>query len=252
MHDLLLSKIFAEAGSEAAVDIDGNSVVFTSRDGGGREKLVDAVSKTIVEQYEDKLISKLINRNYFYFNLPDKKIIFKKALRYADQKDAFSALVGARLREYLETADKVVIDGFVKFRLKDYRRELEEIIDKAVDDFMADKEYRDFVRLLKYFVEIQTPKYDLINIVPKNGEYYVYDDTGKDVTATCLTEFTREGGGESAASDDVLISALISLAPRRVFLHKPGEMKNAELLTTIHQVFEKKITTCDGCELCDR
>ncbi len=252
MRDTLLRKISEEFGSEVGVVTDENSVMLTSTDKESKGKIVDAISKTIVEEYEDKLISKLINQNYFYFNLPDKRNIFEKAINYTDHENAYNELVSAKLREYLETTDLVMIDGFVNFRLKDYQNELEGIIDKAVDDFMVEKEYKEFIKLLKYFVDIQTPKYEFINIVPAVEGYSLYDDTGTDVTARCTKEFMRDTGGGFINSDDLLISALISIAPRRVCIHKPERIENEELLKTIKQVFHKCITLCDGCSLCEK
>ena len=252
IHDILLKKILAEVGNEVAVDIEENSVILTSEDEKIKEKIVGAISKTIVEEYENRLISKLIKQNYFYFNLPDKKSIYKKALNYADNESSYNSLVSEKLKEYLETTDKSMLEGFVNFRLKDYQNELEDVIDKAVDDFMVEKEYKEFIKLLKYFVEIQKPKYELINIVPVDGEYYIYDDTAQDITAICAKEFIKDMDNERINSDDLLISSLISMAPKKICVHKPERIYNVELLSTIKQVFAKNITMCDGCELCNK
>ncbi len=63
-----------------------------------------------------------------------------------------------KLMDYFENTDSLILDGFVNFRLKDYMKDLEEIVDKAVDDFLMEREYKEFIRLLRYFVDIQEPK----------------------------------------------------------------------------------------------
>ncbi len=249
VQNLLLKRIAAEAGCEVAVDTDENAVTVTGEDEDSRQRIIDAISKTIVEAYESKLILKLINQNYFYFNLPDRKSIFQKAVEYSESVGDSNSLVHGSVKKYLETTDKLMLDGFVNFRLKDYQSELGEVIDKAVEDFMIEKECKEFVKLLKYFVEVQKPKYDLVSIVPRGGTYLIFDDKGEDISKQCAREFIKDGGGIS--SDDLLISTLISIAPRRLCIHQAAKITNTELLRTIEQVFEKKITHCNGCDLCE-
>jgi len=252
MQNTLLENVKIEVGSEAAVEIGENSVVLKSYNENSKEKLLCAVSNSIVEQYRNKLISKLINQNYFYLNLPDKKNIFNKAIDYAYNEAACNQLVNARLKEYLSTTDSVMIDGFVNFRLGEYQSELEELIDKAVDDFMIEKEYKEFIALLKYFVEIQNPKFNVINIVPYPGGYSIYNEVKDDITAMCVKDFIRDEKTNKIDSDDLLISVLITTAPRKILLHKGERIENTELLSTIKQVFFKKTVFCKGCEFCNR
>lgn len=252
MQNALLEKIKSEVGSEAAIEVGENSVLLRSNDDSSKEKIVGAISKSIIEQYENKLISKLINQNYFYFNLPDKKNILKKTLNYADNEAVCNNFVSTKLKEYLSTTDKLMIDGFVNFRLKDYISELEDLIDKAVNDFMVEKEYKEFIKLLKYFVDIQSPKFNVINIVPYEGNYYIYNEVLEDITEMCAKDFIREKEDNKISSDDLLISILISVAPRKIYLHKHERITNTELVSTVKQVFLKKIVVCNGCDFCNR
>ena len=52
--------------------------------------------------------------------------------------------------------------------MKELRSDIEEIIDKVIEGYMVEKEYKEFIKLLKYFVDIQESKIDLINIVIDN------------------------------------------------------------------------------------
>ena len=44
-------------------------------------------------------------------------------------------------------------------------REIEQIIDKVIEMYTVEKEYGEFVKLLKYFVDMQESKIDEINII---------------------------------------------------------------------------------------
>ena len=69
------------------------------------------------------------------------------------------------------------------------REDIEEIIDKVVEEYMVEKEYREFVKLLKYFVDIQESKIEKINIyIHKGGGYELKDGYGNDI----FNEFMKE------------------------------------------------------------
>ena len=57
------------------------------------------------------------------------------------------------------------MEGFIRFRLKDYIEELKYIIDGSVDELLIDREYNEFIKLLRYFVEIQEPKVEEVHVL---------------------------------------------------------------------------------------
>lgn len=63
-----------------------------------------------------------------------------------------------KIKTCLEENEEINIQGFITFRMKELREDIEEIIDKVVEEYMVEKEYREFVKLLKYFVDIQESK----------------------------------------------------------------------------------------------
>jgi hypothetical protein len=50
--------------------------------------------------------------------------------------------------------------------------------------------------------------------------------------------------------DDVLISILITVVPRRIVLHNIGDAEKSESVKMIRGVFGDRITECKGCERC--
>lgn len=214
----------------------------------------------ILWKYEEKLISRIINSNYCYFNALDKKNILNFAIEnIKSDKSIFSSLYHVRRRniiirklsEYFDSADSMVLDGFINFRLKDYMKELEEIVDKAVDDFLMEREYKEFIRLLKYFVEIQEPKQTIVHVLAcYDGKYALLDENKNEIINECIREFANEVEEGEINHDDLLVSSLITLAPHRIVIHLTAKFRNKELLETIKSVFADKVTLCDGCDLC--
>lgn len=51
--------------------------------------------------------------------------------------------------------------------MNDIKEDLEAVIDKVVERYMVEKEYDEFINLLKYFVDIQENKIDEVNVIIK-------------------------------------------------------------------------------------
>lgn len=226
-----------------------------------RIHLSNVLADYIIKRYEEKLLLRIINSNYCYFNSLERREIFNHAKRIAknEDKNILNSLYQVRKRniivrkllDYFEGSNNLILDGFVNFRLKDYMKDLEEIVDKAVDDFLMEREYKEFVKLLKYFVDIQEPKINVIHvIVGFDTRYTLLDENRKEITNECIQEFINEISGGDINYDDLLVSSLITLAPKKVMIHCSGQFRNKELLETIMNVFSGRVVICGGCDIC--
>lgn len=221
----------------------------------------NALADYIIRQYEEKLIMRIINSNFCYFNAAEKKEILQRALSIIRNEDKTFInslfqirrrnVIVRRLMDYFDNSNSIILDGFVNFRLKDYIKDLEEIVDKAVDDFLMDREYREFIRLLRYFVEIQEPKIDTVHVIVNyDNKYTLLDGSKREITNECIQEYVNEITEGEINYDDLLVSSLITFAPRKVVIHSKGHFRNKELMETIKNVFYGRVIICQGCELC--
>lgn len=221
----------------------------------------NALADFIIRQYEERLIARIINSNYCYFNAVERREILNLSLRIIrnDDKNFLNSLFQIRRRnviirkllDYFESADSLILDGFVNFRLKDYMKDLEEVVDKAVDEFLMEREYKEFIRLLRYFVDIQDPKFNAIHVmVGYDNKYILLDENKNEITNECIQEFVNEISEGEINYDDLLVSSLITLAPKKIIIHSSGQFKNKELLETIKNVFTGKVVICTECEVC--
>lgn len=251
---------------------NSTSVICRIEDKGGTSEntqqynsLINNVSSVladyIVKKYEEKMINRIISSNYGYFNAAERREIFNIVkVSLLDEEKSFlnslfkvrrKSIVIRRLFDYFEHSRNIILEGFVNFRLKEYIKDLEDIVDKAVDAFLTDREYREFIRLLRYFVEIQEPRLKVINITPSfEGKYILLDEEHKEITGHGIQELADEVSIGDISCDDLLVSSLITLAPQRIVIHKAESFQNKELLETITNVFSGKVTICKNCELC--
>jgi len=223
----------------------------------------NALADYIIRQYEERLLARIINGNFCYFNAAEKKEILNRSLNIIrnEDKSFLNSLfqirrrnvIVRRLMDYFDNANNIILDGFVNFRLKEYVKDLEDVVDKAVDDFLMDREYREFIRLLRYFVDIQEPKIDTVHvIVGYDDKYTLLDGTKNEITNECIQEYVNEISEGEINYDDLLVSSLITFAPRKIVIHCTGQFRNKELMETIKNVFSGRLILCQGCSLCSQ
>lgn len=220
----------------------------------------NALADYIMKQYEERLLTRIISGNFCYFNGAERREILSRALKIIKNEDKTfinslfhikrRSIIIKRLMDYFENSNSIILDGFVNFRLKEYMKDLEDVVDKAVDDFLTDREYKEFIRLLRYFVDIQEPKIDTVHVVVNfDSRYVLLDGTRREITNECVREYVNEISTE-INYDDLLVSSLITFAPKKIILHGTGRFRNKELIETIKSIFIGRVVICHGCEVC--
>ena len=126
--------------------------------------------------------------------------------------------------------------------------ELEDSIGRAVEELLMEREYNEFIKLLRYFVEIQQPKVDTVNVIKNiDNSYKLLDGDWNVISDELLEDLAEEVGENNINFDDLLISSLITLAPNKIILHVEITSSNREILDTIRKVFNQRMNICCGC-----
>ena len=205
-----------------------------------------------------------LNENYFFLKdeetidvkdiLKDAiickgKIMSEDMIFYLNRKNA----IVKKIIECNEQNNELNINGFITFRMKELLADFESIVEKVVEKYMAEKEYNEFIKLLKYFVEIQESKMNEVNIIIKElGEYVMLDEYGKNILEFMLTDIYEADYHGSIGIEDVIISGLITNSPKKIILHCVELCDNLEFIETIKNVFCERVIICDGCKICSR
>jgi putative sporulation protein YtxC len=228
-----------------------------------RHYVANALSDVIVEKLEKDLIRKIIRSSYYYFSRDEQETISAHAHRNLHlpgeagersllYKVSRKSKILHRLRDFLDQSNELVVEGFVTFRLRDYLDELEDAVDRAVDDFLMEREHKEFVRLLRYFVDVQEPRMEQVHVMMKEGgSFKLVDREGVAIRSEYLEEFVVEMVESEVNYEDLLISALITLAPRLISIHGSVSAEWDESVETIKGVFGERVSLCAGCLLCE-
>ena len=218
-----------------------------------KQYVAKIISDLVVGKWEEKLVSRIIKNNYHYFTNEEKNIILEKTLEMLrlDNSIQRKNKILFKVIDYLENNDDLIIDGFIKFRLKEYLSDLEDVVDRAVEDFLMEKEYNEFIRLLRYFVDIQDPRAELVHVLLKpSGLFTLYDGNQNVISNEYLEGLIFDLPTSEINYEDLLIRALITIAPRQIILHTVKCYQTKNVINTIQNVFGDRVTICEGCPKC--
>lgn len=104
-------------------------------------KIVSSVLKKCIEKYfEEAYIEKIVEKNYFYLSSLERnyiKEISKKVLQLPDEKiGGKNKLLEKLIETYIKENKKIVLEGFINFRLKEYKELLDKIVEVSVFSYL--------------------------------------------------------------------------------------------------------------------
>lgn len=224
--------------------------------------IANGLVKLIIGQYQSIILKKSINNMSYCFTDIEKEKIYIDSLKILEKNELISsegitykiskrAKILKSIINFLDENNTINIEGFINFRLRFLISTIETVVEKVLDDYMIEKEYDEFIRILKYFVDIQLPKVNTVNIFSiKGGKYILYDENMKLIENDFLEEVAEEIKENNMNYDDLLISSLITIAPLRVILHFKDK-KESDIEKIIKSIFVDKVDICQGCTLCN-
>ncbi|WP_426449138.1 putative sporulation protein YtxC [Paenibacillus sp. S-38] len=168
------------------------------------------------------------------------------AKAYARRKE----IIAGELKEFLQEHTLLNLDGFLKFRLHSYRDELREIVEYAVDEFVMDQQYREFISLLQYFVYIQEAKVPIVHLIHKGGADFMLMNERMELIETEEndTVVTAQMLEKDMNFEDMIVSTLITVSPGKIFIHT--REPDVQVIHTIRQIFENRVELCGYCRMC--
>lgn len=104
-------------------------------------EIVSIVIKKCIEKfYEEEFIRRTVEKNYFYLSSMERcyiNEITKKVLELPDEKIGHkNDILKRSIKEYLLENKKIVLEGFVNFRIKEYKELLERIVEVSVFSYL--------------------------------------------------------------------------------------------------------------------
>lgn len=219
-------------------------------------KLATIFSYLVIDFFENKIIKNILFSNYFYFENNELKKILNLCEENICDDSEFSfqnrqLLLFEDFYNYISTHRSIVLTGFINFRLNNYRNLLDELIDFSVNEFIIEKEYLEFVSLLRLYVNTQSSLTSTIHIISSDIGLIILDKDLNSIKVDKNILDTKFLSDISFSENDYVLNTILNLLPEKIFLHIPKSNNNQlEFLNTLKLIFENRITICNDCNIC--
>lgn len=213
----------------------------------------EILSNLVIDVYEKTILKRLITSNYFYFNEFEKQKILNIALhslkensdtKIASRKD----LLFVAFLKYILENKAIILDGFINFRLKDYISILDECIDSSVNTFLIEKEYNEFISLLKLYINSKDSQTDIVHLIYSNGESTLLDKNEHTILINDNAFNAKYLSDITFSSNDYSLNTLLTLLPKHIYIHLLD--KEDEFIDTLKLIFADRISICNDCNIC--
>lgn len=223
-----------------------------------------AVAEYVVGHMEPGLLSSIIRKKYQGNPSTDALVIEKYCHDLLHGKEweglghRFQEADRARrkgkiadeIEKFLEAETELNLSGLLTFRLRTYRKELTEIVEYALDEYVLDKQYQEFISLLKYFVQLQESKVPIVHLVHKGGhDFMLYNESFQTLEPKPPSDrIVAEMLETEMNIEDMVISSLISVSPKQIMIHT--RHPDMQVIRTIETIFDSRVKVCVKCPSC--
>jgi len=216
--------------------------------------LSDIITDSVMFFYEPPLLKQLINLNYFYFDNQERNDILKIALDLIsnDNNIDFSTRkenINISTLRYISENKSMILDGFVHFRLKEYLKTLDYCIDLAVNKFLIEREYNEFIDLLRLYINSRNSNEKILHLIySKNNTVLI--NNNKSIVSTHDTVFNAKYLSDiTFCENDYILNSLLTLLPEKLFIHiidRPVD----DFINTLQMIFVGRVVICKDCPIC--
>ena len=211
------------------------------------EKLSSIITDT------EKMIKKIINFDYFYFEEYEKKIIIQNCCEIIESSEYEQI---SKEKEYIHEAvlqyvienKSMILEGFVNFRIKEYIKYLDSIVDIAVNKYIIEKEYNEFISLLRMYINSKKSNIKNLHLIYGKSELTILDEN-KNIVPLCKEIYNAKFLSDIIFSEnDYALNTLLTLLPQRIEIHLLDS--EDEFIKTVKLIFEDRVYICRECNIC--
>lgn len=217
-------------------------------------KISSILSFLVIDEFENVLLNRILLQNYFYFSANERAKILD--ICFDITIDSFNEFFDKKLKalsnsfyDYICNNKNIVLAGFINFRISDYLNILEDIVCQAVNHFIIEKEYLEYVSLLKLYINTQSSNCNIVHIIYSNSESVLLDEYKNIINVDSDTFNAKYLSDISFSSNDYTLNSLLTLLPKKICVHLIDEFSD-EFIDTLQLIFENRIHLCTDCNIC--
>lgn len=209
----------------------------------------------VIDELEETLLKRLIMQDYFYFDASEREKIL--AICFDIMADDFTNLFDKKFKilydifySFLSAHKSIILNGFINFRLKDYLSVLDEVVNEAVNSFVIEKEYLEFISLLKLYINSQSCGCEMVHIIFSSSDSILLDENKNLIVVADDIFKAKYLSDISFSSNDYILNSLLTLLPKKIYIHLVDDYID-EFVNTLQLVFENRVSLCTDCDICN-
>ena len=218
------------------------------------KEVATILSFLVIYEFEEDFLKQIITHDYFYFSKSERETILENCFNIiidsnTIMKNKFKILF-MEFMKYLNDNNKIYLNGFINFRLQKYFSALEKVVEDAVNGFILEKEYNEFISLLRLYINTSNPIENVLHIV-YSRDFTIILDEDKNIIDNSQEAFKAKFLSDiSFSTNDYTLNTLLTLLPKKVYVHLLDN-KIDEFITTLSLIFENKLEICTECNICN-
>ena len=205
----------------------------------------------VLDLYENTIIKRIICLEYFYFSLLEQEDIFNLCISSINFESSYDRLesIESSFFKYFKNNKKINLTGFINFRLYNYINHLTSVVDLCVSKYIIDKEYIEFVNLLKTYIFSSPSNCPIVHLIYKDEKSILLDNK-KNLIPTNKNVFQFHYLSDiSFSSNDYALNSLLTIVPQKLFVHLIGI--EDEFINTLRLIFGERFHLCKSCNICN-
>lgn len=178
--------------------------------------------------------------------MENKRDILSRTMNVASyMKNNTTDIVKKELSQYLNEGNTfLTVDGFLIFRLKGLIDDLKALLNVSIYENYIEDEYNDFIHFMKEIVAEQISVYDEIFLFEVKNGFKILAEDGVDITENCVNMKFKLTHKNNCEHLDSIISSVISLAPKKIYIHCSDETFESAFCDLIRGIFSGKVIKC--------
>lgn len=217
-------------------------------------KISYILSIMVIDELEDQILTNIISQNYFYFNIDEQKQIINLCFdimieNFSNNFEQKSQILNSLFYNYLLCNKSLYLTGFLTFRMQNYINILDTILSEAVNSFIIEKEYLEFISILRLYINSQSSNCNTVHFVYSENHSILLDEN-KQIIDTSSNLFNAKYLSDiTFSNNDYILNTLLTLLPNHIYIHLIDNCKD-EFINTLKTIFEHRVIICTDCNIC--
>ncbi len=257
--EVLLRRLLDE-GYEARLSTSAPERVIVVAEPPSLSRLSESVTDYVLSDWIAGYVLQLLSHEHDYLSAEDREyvgLLASHTFRMGTGASGFGLWrdkIRDVIRAVLVRSGSLNIRGILRFRAGEFLRAIDVQLTDVVQHFLADREYEEFVSMLRVMLDAQPPSTQTLHLYCTDQRVWICDEGGNLVRDREVAKAAHEASEDGEVdAEDLAMSILIMKSPCRIIIHDLAEGATwPSFAQTVERVFLERASRCEHCSTCDK